>query len=127
MNCSFGHDVKGIATVDRDTLKSNADQSAQELDSLLAGMLSNFDLDNDDQLDKLMEQSLGELKPLPGLQDSSMDDIFAETLGYMPDMETELLSFNDIAGESPDDLSIDELHSQLESLFGDIQLTKKNC
>jgi hypothetical protein len=56
-----------------------------------------------------------------------MDDIFAETLGYMPDMETELLSFNDIAGESPDDLSIDELHSQLESLFGDIQLTKKSC
>jgi hypothetical protein len=55
VNCSFGHDVKGIATVDRDTLKSNADQSAQELDSLLAGMLSNFDLDNDDQLDKLME------------------------------------------------------------------------
>ena len=42
-------------------------------------------------------------------------------------METELISFKDIVGEeeSPDDLKVDELYSQLEALFGEISLNKK--
>lgn len=43
-------------------LISQADQSAEDLDSLLAGMFD--DLGGEDQLDNLMEQSLGELAPM---------------------------------------------------------------
>jgi hypothetical protein len=54
-----------------------------------------FDTDfgGEDQLDLLMEQSLGELKPLEPKGDQGMEGIFEETLGFMPEMETELLSF----------------------------------
>ena len=81
----------------------------------------------EDQLDNLMEQSLTELKPLESAEDQSMDSIFEDTLSFMPEMESELLSFKAIQGEdSPDDLQVDELYSQLESLFGDFQLNKVN-
>lgn len=44
----------------------------------------------------------------------------------MPEMESDLLSFKLIQSEdSPDALQVDELYSQLESLFGDIRLNKK--
>lgn len=59
----------------------------------------------EDQLDNLMEQSLTELKPLESAEDQSMDSIFEDTLSFMPEMESELLSFKAIQGEdSPDDL-----------------------
>ena len=107
-------------------LNARADTSANEIDSLLAGMMSDFG--GEDQLDKLMELSLGELQPLEQAEDQSMDSIFEDTLSFMPEMESELLSFKAIQGEdSPDDLQVDELYSQLESLFGDFQLNKKYC
>lgn len=44
----------------------------------------------------------------------------------MPEMESDLVSFNDIQGaESPEDLQIDELYSQLESLFGELSINKQ--
>lgn len=65
--------------------------------------------------------------PLPEISNNNIDDIFEETLTYMPDMESELLSFKQISGgDSPEDLKVDELYSQLQSLFGDITLTKKS-
>ena len=125
INVKFGQNVEGIATVDREILKSQADQSALDLDSLLAGMFDT-DFGGEDQLDLLMEQSLGELKPLEPKNDQGMEGIFEETLGFMPEMETELLSFQQIQNaDSPNDLQVDELYSQLESLFGDITLNKQ--
>ena len=49
----------------------------------------------EDQLDLLMEQSLEELKPIEPVG-HGMDDIFQETLTFMPEMENELLSFQQI-------------------------------
>jgi hypothetical protein len=54
------------------------------------------DFGGEDQLDLLMEQSLGELKPIEPASDQGMDSIFEETLGFMPEMENELLSFQQI-------------------------------
>lgn len=91
-------------------------------------MLAGFNLDNDMSLDAMMEQTLGELDPLPSMEDNNMDDIFEDCLSYMPEMETEMISFKDIVGEDdPDELKVDELYSQLEALFGNISLNQEKC
>jgi hypothetical protein len=52
-----------------------------------------------------------------------MDNIFEDTQSFMPEMETEMVSFTNIVGdETTGDLKMDELYSQLEGFFGDISL-----
>ena len=51
----FGQNTQGVAAVDREELKARSKIDGNEIDSMLSGMLDDFNFDNDMKLDNLME------------------------------------------------------------------------
>ena len=56
-------------------------------------MLAEFNMNNDQKLDNLMEETQTDLDPLTSMGEYNMDDIFQDTMSFMPEMESEMVSF----------------------------------